>query len=71
MRSVNIFLIECGLHQLITKGTRLTPRAATCIDWIITDSDFIDVLRDLLSDHFPVFCVRKKQREQLYVNGKS
>ena len=60
MRSAKFFLKECGLRQLITKGTRLIPRGATCIDWIITDSDLIDttdVLGDLLSDHFPVFCV--------------
>ena len=68
MQPVKIFLKECGLRQLITKGTRLTPHGATCIDWIISDSDYINsagVLGDLLSDHFPVFCVRKKDREKI------
>ena len=74
MCSVKTFLKECGLRQLITKGTRLTSYGATCIDWIITNSDFIhtnDVLGDLLSDHFPIFCIRKKEREKIIREWKT
>ena len=66
MNPIKHFLKECGLRQIICEGTRFTQYGNTCIDWIITDCDYIDtngVLNDLLSDHFPVFVNRKKKRE--------
>ena len=74
MGTIKTFLKNCGLSQLITKGTRLTSRGASCIDWIISDSDFVhtaDILGDLLSDHFPVFCVRKKKCEKVVREWKT
>ena len=52
------------LSQLIQCPTHLTNRGGTCIDWIITNSLYVNssgVLDDLLSDHFPVFVIRKKR----------
>ena len=63
---INRFLKETNLRQLISDSTRLTNRGGSCIDWIITSSSFLSksgVLNDLLSDHFPVYAVRKKGRE--------
>ena len=40
----------------------------SCLDWIVTNSDFVNkpgVLSIYISDHFPVFCIRKKKRESL------
>ena len=65
---MNRFLREKGLCQLVREPTRLTNRGGTCIDWIITNSQHVSlhgILNDLLSDHFPVFVVKKKGREKL------
>ena len=38
----------------------------TCIDWILTNSEYVAlscVSNHLISDHYPVICVRKKSRE--------
>ena len=64
--NVNRFLKEYNLSQIITSCTRLTNRGGTCIDWIITNCQYIEkcgVLNDLLSDHFPVYVSRKKTRD--------
>ena len=40
----------------------------TYIDWVISNSMYIreyGVLNDLISDHFPVFVIRKKDRERV------
>ena len=63
---VNRLLKENGLRQLILEPTRLTNRGGSCIDWIIINSEYVNnsgVMDELLSDHFPVFVVRKKSRE--------
>ena len=72
--NVNKFLKEYNLTQLISLPTRLTTPGGSCIDWIITNSQFIDkegILNDLLSDHFPVYVVRKKPREKINKVRKS
>ena len=59
---------ENGFAQLIKTHTRLNRNGGSCLDWIITDSAYVHecgVLHDLLSDHFPIFCVRKKSRENI------
>ena len=64
--SINRFLKENNLQQLINEPTRLTNRGGTCLDWIITNCRYVSskgVLNDLISDHFPVYAVRKKSRE--------
>ena len=74
MTSVKTFLKESGLRQLIEHCTRLTPHGATCIDWIITDCDYVEssgVLNDLLSDHFLIYVNRKKIREKVVRDWKS
>ena len=57
---------ENNLKQYIRDMTRLTNRGGTCIDWVITSSSYVNgsgILDDLLSDHFPVYAIRKKERE--------
>ena len=63
---VNRFLKDNSLKQLITSHTHLTHRGGSCIDWIITDCMYVKesgVLDELVSDHFSVFAIRKKNRE--------
>ena len=55
-----------GLDQLIKSVTRPAIGKGTCIDWILTNSEFVSlsfVSNHLISDHYPVICVRKKSRE--------
>ena len=57
---------DFGLKQLITKPTRITPTSSTPIDLILTDSNNImssGVLDICISDHLPIFYIRKKTRE--------
>ena len=66
--STNRFLKEYNLRQIISVHTRLTNRGGSCIDWIITNCQYIEgsgILNDLLSDHFPIYVVRKKSREKI------
>ena len=63
---INKFLKENNLKQLIHEATRLTNRGGSCIDWIISSSDYVNnsgIVNDLISDHFPVYAIRKKERE--------
>ena len=74
MNPIKKILKEFGLKQIIDHGTRLTQYGATCIDWIITDCEYIDCagpLNDLISDHFPVFVNRKKKREKIVHEWKT
>ena len=62
----NKFLRENNLKQLIRCPTRFLNKGGSCIDWVITSSPYVTdsgVLDDLLSDHFPVYANRKKDRE--------
>ena len=71
---VNRFLKDNSLKQLITTHTRLTNRGGTCIDWIITDCPYVKssgILDKLLSDHFSIFAVRKKNCEQVIKEKKN
>ena len=55
-----------GLTQLIRTITRPSNNSGTCIDWIMTNSEYVSlsfVSNNLISDHYPVICVRKKERE--------
>ena len=63
---VKDFMKNNGFKQIISDYTRISNMGRSCIDWILTDCDYVDqsgVLNDLLSDHYPIFCVRKKKRE--------
>ena len=71
---VNTFLKDNSLKQLITAHTRLTNRGGTCIDWIITDCPYVKnsgILEELLSDHFSIFAIRKKNREKITKKWKN
>ena len=55
-----------GLKQLISDITRPHRNGGTCIDWVVTSSPFIKmsgICDHMISDHFPIYCVRKKKRE--------
>ena len=55
-----------GLKQLIQNITRPSKSSGTCIDWIITNSLYVKnygVADDFISDHFTIYCIRKKTRE--------
>ena len=65
--NVNKFLKEYNLVQIITSLTRLSNRGGSCIYWIITNCQYVatgGILNDLLSDHFPVYVVKKKTRDR-------
>ena len=56
-----------GLQQHIDGITRPNMRGGTCIDWIITNSDFVKlagISNDFVSDHFTIYAIRKKNREK-------
>ena len=66
MKYLNFFK-KHGIKQLINGRTRPNRKGGTCIDWISTNSDFVrsyGVLDVLISDHLPVYCIRKKLREK-------
>ena len=47
--------------------THPNRKGGTCIDWLSTNSDFVQtsgVLDILITDHLPVYCIRKKAREK-------
>ena len=60
------FLKQMGLKQVIDQVTRPNRKDGRCIDWIVTDSAFVresGVLDDFVSDHYTVYCIRKKPKE--------
>ena len=70
---VNRFLKDNSLSQLISSHTRLSNKGGSCLDWIITDCLYVKesgILNELLSDHFSVFAVRKKDREKIWKKWK-
>ena len=59
-----------GWSLLIDKITRLNKKGGTAIDNIITNSAHImenGVINRLISDHLPIFCVRKKLPEKYVI----
>ena len=68
---------DFGLKQLIDKPTRITSTTSTTIDLILTDSNYISssgVLDICISDHLPIYCLKKKAREhnpKKVVKGRS
>ena len=63
--------------QIIKSATRIVDGAKSLLDLIFTDMEFIfrsGVLEVGISDHLPVFLVRKKEREKMeysYINGRT
>ena len=65
-KKVTEYIRKMGLDQLIKHVTRPSGRKGTCIDWILTNSEYVSmsfVSNNLISDHYPVIVVRKKSRE--------
>ena len=63
---LNDFLRKAGLKQQIHDITRPNKSGGTCIDYILTNSSFVEkagVTNDLLADHYTIYCIRKKSRE--------
>ena len=57
------FIKKLGLSQLINGITRPNVKSGSCIDLILTDCKFINengILNDLISDHYSIYCIRKK-----------
>ena len=57
---------DFGLKQLINDPTRVTPKSSTLIDLILTDCVHViaaGVLDISISDHLPIYYVKKKPRE--------
>ena len=65
---IDQFETKFNLSQLIQSPTRVTISTQTIIDWIYTDSINIALAGTLninMSDHLPVFLVRKKSRNRV------
>ena len=55
-----------GLTQYMDRITRPNKKGGSCIDLVMTNSNFVKeygILDDVISDHYTVFCIRKKARE--------
>ena len=60
------FAKNFGLGQLIKGITRPNKRGGSCLDVILTYCIYVKdsgILDDFVSDHYTVYCVRKKDRE--------
>ena len=71
---INRFCKNSGLKQLISNITRPNTKGGSCIDYIITNSLYVSehgVTNDLVADHYTVYCVRKKARENHDTTFKS
>ena len=61
------FCKNLGLTQLIDSITRPNQRGGTAIDLIMTNSQYVfekGIINDMISDHFTIYVVRKKEREK-------
>ena len=62
------FFKRFGCTQLINDTTRPGKHKCSCIDWIVTNSNFISessATDMMLSDHYVVYCIKKKSRERV------
>ena len=65
-KKLDFFIRSNGLTQLISNTTRNTDKSKSLIDVILTNAKYIDetgVLDHYLSDHLPIFMVKKKRRD--------
>ena len=59
-------ICKLGSIQLIKIVTRPAFSKGMCIDWILTNSEYLALScfsNNLISDHYPIVCIRKKARE--------
>ena len=71
---INRFSKNAGLRQLISNITRPNTKGGSCIDYIITNLLYVSeyvVTNDLVADHYTIYCVRKKARENHDTTFKS
>ena len=64
-KKLNFFIRSNGLSQLITSTTRNTDKTKSLLDLILTNSKYISLsgtLDHFISDHQPVFAVKKKRQ---------
>lgn len=64
-RLVHHFAGACNLKQVVSEPTRFTGKGCSLLDHIYTDMDHLlysGTINSNISDHLPVFVVRKKQR---------
>ena len=60
------FTKKWDLKHLVNQTTRPNNSGGTCIDLIMSNSPFISnhgVCNDMIAEHFTVFAIRKKQKE--------
>ena len=65
---VKNFESRFNIKQIIDIATRVTETTAKVLDWIYTNSDHIansGTINHNMSDHYPVFIVRKKTRNKI------
>ena len=63
---LNNVLKKAGLKQLIEQITRPNKKGGSCIDYIITNSNFVHdagITDDYITGYHTVYCIRKKDRE--------
>ena len=68
--ALQAFAKKNGLSQCINDITRPNVRGGSCIDLIMSNCSFVcasGIDDDFVSDHFTVFCVRKKKKEKMIV----
>ena len=67
LQNIKNLLRRHNLQQLIKGITRPLCTGSSCIDCLITNSKFVltsGISKDLISDHLPIFAVRKKDRNR-------
>ena len=65
-KKLNFLIKSNGLSQLITQTTRNTDKSKSLLDIILTNSKYISeagILDHFISDHQPVYVVKKKKRD--------
>ena len=66
-KQLKAFEQDFNLTQLIQRSTRNNNISSTCIDLIFTNMEHIissGVLAIMISDHLPIFLIKKKQKQQ-------
>ena len=79
LRTLKVKNVESkyNISQLINTATRITESTATILDWVYVSTEYISTsgtLNHNISDHLPVFVVRKKNRnknKKKLVEGRS
>ena len=62
LKKIKNLLRTYNLHQLIKGVMRPLCMGGTCIDWLVTNSNFVassGITNDLISDHLTIFAVKK------------